>query len=131
MEVKPGLRGEATLKVSEKNTAKEMESGSLSILGTPALVALMEKAATNALEGNLSEGKTTVGIRIDIQHLAPTPIGMEVKAKAELISVDGQRLQFRLEAGDEKELIGRGEHFRVIVPGDGFLKRANEKKMKK
>ncbi len=128
MALEPGLKGMAELLVKKENTAREMESGSLSVLATPALVALMEKAATRALEGHLEEGKTTVGIRIDVHHLAPTPLGMTVKARAELIDVEGQRLHFQVEAGDETELIGRAEHFRVIIPGENFEKRAEGKK---
>lgn len=128
MALEPGLKGMAELVVKKENTAREMESGTLSVLATPALVALMEKAATRALEGHLEKGKTTVGIRIDVHHLAPTPLGMTVKARAELVDVEGQRLHFIVEAGDEKELIGRGEHFRVIVPGENFVKRAEGKK---
>ncbi len=130
MNLKPGLQGEASLLVEEENTAQKMESGSLSVLATPALVALMEKAATQAIAEHLPEGQTTVGIRIDIHHLAPTPVGMEVKARAELTGVDGQRLHFQVEAGDQNELIGRGEHFRVIVPAENFLQRAQAKNKK-
>ncbi len=130
MNLKPGLQGEASLLVEEENTAQKMGSGSLSVLATPALVALMEKAATQAIAEHLPEGQTTVGIRIDIHHLAPTPVGMEVKARAELTGVDGQRLHFQVEAGDQNELIGRGEHFRVIVPAENFLQRAQAKNKK-
>ncbi len=130
MNLKPGLQGEASLLVEEENTAQKIGSGSLSVLATPALVALMEKAATQAIAEHLPEGQTTVGIRIDIHHLAPTPVGMEVKARAELTGVDGQRLHFQVEAGDQNELIGRGEHFRVIVPAENFLQRAQAKNKK-
>lgn len=130
MNLKPGLQGEASLLVEEENTAQKMGSGSLSVLATPALVALMEKAATRAIAEHLPEGQTTVGIRIDIHHLAPTPVGMEVKARAELTGVEGQRLHFQVEAGDQNELVGRGEHFRVIVPAENFLQRAQAKNKK-
>ncbi len=130
MSLKPGLHGEASLIVSEENTAQKMGSGSLAVLATPALVALMEKAATKAIAEHLPEGQTTVGIRVDIHHLAPTPIGMEVKARAKLTGVEGQRLHFQVEAGDQTELIARGEHYRVMVPAESFLQRAQTKNKK-
>lgn len=120
-----GLKGKAEKVVNEKNTAKAMGSGSLDVLATPALVAMMEEAAVNAL--NLAEGQTSVGISINIQHTAATPLGMKVGANAELIEVDGRKLTFKLEAFDEKEQIGTGVHQRFLVDVEKFMAKTNSK----
>jgi len=128
MQIKPGLTGSAGCSVTDQLTAQTMKSGSLEVLATPALVALLEEAACQALEGHLEEDQTTVGISINIRHLAPTPKGMKIKARAELLEVEGRQLHFQVEAEDEKELIGRGHHSRVIVPASSFLQQAQNKK---
>ncbi len=128
MNIKPGLTGRAGCSVTDAITAPAMKSGSLEVLATPALVALLEEAACQALEEHLEADQTTVGISINIRHLAPTPPGMKIKARAELLEVEGKKLHFQVEAEDEKELIGRGQHSRVIVPAASFLKQAQNKK---
>lgn len=128
MELKAGLQGEACMQVKRGNTAIEVGSGSVPVFATPMLVAIMENAAINALKGCLPEGMSTVGVRIDCRHLVATPIGMTVTARAELVEVDNRRLLFKVEAFDEEEKVGEGEHERFIINLEKFLSRSEEKK---
>jgi len=127
--VEPGLMGEAERRVSEELTAVRWGSGLVPVLGTPALVGLMEQAAVAALEGRLPAGQTSVGVRIDVQHLAATPVGMRVRARAELVAVEGRRLVFHIEAWDEVERIGEATHERVVVEEERFLARVDGKRL--
>ncbi len=126
-ELKPGRIGEARREVTPELTAPRLGSGSVDVLGTPALVALMEQAAVAALEGLLPPGRTSVGVHIDVRHLAATPPGKVVWARAELTEVEGRRLTFHIEAWDEVERIGEATHERVVVEVDRFLERVREK----
>lgn len=119
-----GLKGEATIPVTEGNTAVAYGSGSARVFATPAMIGLMEKAALSSVDPRLPAGQTTVGVRVDVEHLAATPVGMQVTARSELVEIDGRRLVFRVEAYDECEIIGRGTHVRYIVTADRFLSRA-------
>jgi fluoroacetyl-CoA thioesterase len=125
--IQPGLRGEVSLVVGEEHTAARFGAGGVRVLGTPMMIGLMENAAFSALQPLLPEGQSSVGTRVDIRHLAATPVGMKVTATAELIEVDGRRLLFRVEARDERELIGEGQHERFIIVLDRFLARVEEK----
>jgi fluoroacetyl-CoA thioesterase len=127
MELKPGLRGTSTVVVAEENTAAHFGAGGVHVFGTPMMIGLMENAAFSAIQPLLPEGQSSVGTRVNVTHLAATPIGMTVTATAELIEVDGRRLVFRVEARDEKELIGEGQHERFIITLDRFLSRIAEK----
>jgi predicted thioesterase len=123
-----GLVGEVRWVVDESMLASALGSGSLDVFATPALVALMESAACQALEGHLAPRQTSVGTRLDIAHLAPTPPGVEVRARAELVEIDGRRLVFRVEAFDHEERIGEGRHERALVDPQRLLARANAKR---
>lgn len=123
-----GLIGKATVIVDETNTAKTVGSGSLDVFATPAMMALMEKAACASIKDELDEGSTTVGIHLDVTHDAPTPIGMQVSCEAYLEEVEGRKLMFRVEARDEVGVIGKGKHERFIVPAEGFQDKANQRK---
>lgn len=125
-----GLEGEARELVTHENTAKKYGSGGIEVYATPAMVALMENASVQAVDPNLPEGFATVGINLDIKHLAATPIGMNVWAKAVLQEIDNKKLTFHVEAFDEKELIGEGIHMRYLIQVDKFLQRTQEKGMK-
>jgi len=125
--LKVGMLGEARTKVTEENTALKFGSGTVGVFATPAMIGLMEKASINCVEGYIPEGFSSVGTKIDIRHLAPTPIGMEVAAEAELVEIDGPKLKFKVQAYDGKEKIGEGMHNRYIIKLDEFLKRAEEK----
>jgi len=125
--VKPGLTGETQRIVTEDDTAERWGSGLVPVFGTPSLVGLMENAAVQALEGHLPPGRTSVGGRMDVRHLAPTPVGMRVRARAELFEVDGQRLVFQVEAYDEVERIGEATHQRFVIDQAAFVAKAEEK----
>src|SRR5690242_10534454 len=127
MEIKPGLQGTSTLIVGDEHTAAHFGAGGVLVLGTPMMIGLMENAAFSAIQPLLPEGQSSVGTRVNVSHLAATPIGMHVTATAELLEVDGRRLLFRVEARDEKELIGEGQHERFIITLDRFLSRNEEK----
>ena len=127
MEIKAGLRGTSTVVVAEEHTAARFGAGGVHVFGTPMMIGLMENAAFSAIQPRLPEGQSSVGTRVNVSHLAATPIGMRVTATAELIEVDGRRLVFRVEARDEKELIGEGQHERFIITLDRFLSRIDEK----
>ena len=126
--IQPGLSAEMEIAVTETETAVHLGSGLVPVYATPALVALMESAAVRALEGYLSDGQTTVGGQIDVRHLAATPVGMKVRARAELIEVDGRKLTFRIQAWDEVEQIGDANHVRYIVDEDKFMAKVGEKR---
>jgi len=115
-----GLKGKAEVKVDDTNTAVTMGSGSLKVFATPAMIALIEKAACTALEGQLEDGQTTVGTKLDVAHVAATPVGMNVTAEAVLTEIDNRRLVFEVVARDEKDIIGKGIHERFIVNTEKF-----------
>lgn len=128
MDVIPvGLIGEMEMTVTEDDTAERWGSGLLPVLGTPTLVAILENAAVKALNGHLPPGQTSVGGRMDIRHLAPTPVGMDIRARAELVKVRDRRLVFRVEAWDEAEKIGEGTHERFAVDEERFIAAAEAK----
>ena len=126
-EIKPGLIGEATLVVAEEHTARHLGSGGVNVLATPIMIALMEEAGRHAVEPLLDPGYLTVGASLDVKHLAPTPLGMKVTARAELLAVDGRLLTFRVEARDEREKVGEGTHVRAIIHLERFLARVKAK----
>ncbi len=126
-DITPGLTAETTLTVTESDTASRWGSGLVPVFGTPSLVGLMENAAVKALEGGLPEGQTTVGGRIDLQHLAATPIGMTVRARAELKTVEGRKLIFAIQAWDDVEKVGEALHERFVIKTEKFIARAQAK----
>jgi predicted thioesterase len=126
--LKPGLAGEKTEAVTDGNTAQSLGSGGLPVYATPAMIALMEGAAVNAVNRLLPPGWSTVGTGLEVKHLAATPAGLGVRAAAELLEIDGRRLRFRVEAFDSVDRIGEGYHDRFIVENERFLKKAAGKK---
>ena len=124
-----GLTGEARVVVDTPQLASSFGSGGwkVDVYATPAMIALMEQAAVNAVDHLLPPGQSSVGTRVDIQHLAATPPGVQVRAHAELVAVDGRRLTFRVEAFDPAEKIGSGTHERMIVDVQRLLDRAQAK----
>lgn len=123
-EIKPGMKYVVTEKVTERNTALALGSGSLKVYATPAMCCLMEKAAADLAEKGLPADWTTVGGSIAIQHKAPTPIGTEIRAEAEVLSVEGRRIAYKVMAYDEAGLIGEGEHERFAVAKEKFMAKA-------
>ena len=122
-ELKEGLTGEASVTVMHTNTAKAAGSGSLDVFATPCMIALMEKAACNALASCLDSDSTSVGIKMSTSHIAATKIGDEVVACATITEVDGRRLVFNVEAKDGSKVIGKGTHERFIVNVEKFMSR--------
>jgi predicted thioesterase len=127
-EIVPGLVGEIEMVVREENTARRLGSGNVAVLATPEMVRLMEKAAVAAVDHLLPEGYRTVGVEVDVRHLAATPVGMRVRAQAELTTVEGRKLTFRVEASDEVERIGEGAHRRVVIDVERFKERVEAKR---
>ena len=127
MEITVGMKGEASTLVEREDTAKEVGSGSLLVYATPCMVALMEGAACNALEAGLAETETTVGTEMNIQHVAATPVGLEVRAEAVVTAVEGRVITFEVHAYDETGEIGKGTHKRVCVTSQKFLDKAYSK----
>lgn len=127
MKITVGLKGNAETLVEREDTAAAVCSGSLLVYATPCMVALMEGAACNALEGILDEDQTTVGIELNIAHTAATPVGMEVRAEAEVTAVEGKIITFQITAFDEKGKIGEGTHKRAIINTQKFLDKTYDK----
>jgi fluoroacetyl-CoA thioesterase len=125
--LKVGLSGSAELVVREEHTAPRVGSGRVRVLATPVMINLIEAAALAAVEHLLAPGYQSLGTILDVRHIAATPVGMRVRASAEVVKVDGRTLAFRVEARDERELIGDGAHERVIVNVERFDKRVQEK----
>src|ERR1700720_1382024 len=123
----PGLTGTAEIVVGPEHTAPFVGSGRIAVLATPVMINLIEAAALAAVEHLLPAGHQSLGIHLDVRHFAATPIGMRVRATAELIEVDGRTLSFRVEASDEKEPIGSGSHQRVVVNVARFDARVQKK----
>ncbi|WP_346354823.1 thioesterase family protein [Azotosporobacter soli] len=122
-----GLTSEKKELVTTLNTAIAYGSGGLSVYATPAMIGLMEGAALSAVDPLLPSGFATVGTRVEINHLAATPIGMTVSANAELVAVEGRKLIFNVTAFDEKEKIGEGRHERFIIDCAKFSAKTTQK----
>ena len=123
----PGLTGTVALTVEPEHTAKHLGSGSVLVLATPQMILLMEMASVYAVDHLLPEGQRTVGVGLDVRHLAATPVGMTVTVKSELLEVDGRKLRFRVEAWDEQEKVGEGFHNRAIIEVRRFGEKVQEK----
>lgn len=121
------MKGEAATIVEREDTAQEVGSGSLLVYATPCMAALMEGAACEAIEEALGDDKTSVGTQLNISHLSATPVGLEVRAEAEVTAVEGNTITFSLTAYDEAGKIGEGTHKRVIVSPQKFLDKAYTK----
>ena len=122
-----GQTGSAGLVVGAEHTAPRVGSGRVSVLATPVMINLIEAAALAAIEDQLPDGHQSLGIHLDVRHFAATPVGMRVTATAEVLAIDGRTVTFRVEACDEKEIIGDGHHQRVIVNVDRFDERVKKK----
>ena len=121
MEITVGMKGEVATCVEREDTALEVGSGSLLVYATPCMVALMEGAACEAIAEALPEEKTSVGTDLNISHLSATPVGLEVRATAEVTAVEGAMVSFKVEAFDEKGKIGEGTHKRAVITTQRFL----------
>ena len=127
----PGLEGHAELIVGEEHTAPRIGAGRVRVLATPVMINLMEAAALDAAENLIPAGHLSLGTRLDVRHIAATPVGMRVRATARLVSVDGRTLNFQVEARDERDLIGDGTHQRLVVNVERFDQRVQAKLAKR
>ncbi len=127
--LEPGLVAESSLVVQAKHTASHLGTGSngVDVLATPIMIGLMEDAARHLVDPQLDPGQMSVGVNLNITHLAATPIGMRVTARAELVAVAGRWLTFKVEAHDEKEKVGEGTHTRAIINLERFMAKTKEK----
>ena len=124
VDLAPGLAATCTFAVGDDDTALALGSGDVAVLGTPRVVAMCEQATLEVLAGHLAPGTTTVGMRVQLDHLSPTPVGQKVRAEATLERVEGRRLVFSVAVHDERCLIAAGRITRVIVDVDRFLDKA-------
>lgn len=127
MEITVGMKGTVSTMVEREDTAYEVGSGSLLVYATPCMVALMEGAACEAINDALPEGKTSVGTALDISHLSATPVGLEVRAEAEVTAVEGSVITFQVTAYDEAGKIGEGIHKRAVITTQRFLDKVYNK----
>ena len=116
-----GLKYQSRVVVSEDNTALKLGSGDMEVFATPAMIALMENAAMNAVASHLDAGTTTVGTMMKSSHIKASALGANITAEAELVAVEGRRLSFTVKAWDDKGAIGEGEHERFVVDRERFL----------
>ena len=127
MDLAPGLVGKVDLIVGDEHTAPSIGSGKVRVLATPVMINLIEAAALAAIEHLLPAGYQSLGTHLDVRHLAATPVGMKVRATAEVTKVDGRTVTFKVSAADEKEPIGDGVHERVVVNVEKFDQRVQRK----
>lgn len=122
----PGTSATASVTVTEQNTALAVCSGAMDVFATPMMIALMERAACEALADALEEGRTSVGVFISASHTAASPLGAQITAEATITSVSGRRVEFDVSARSGTESIGVGKHTRMIVDREKFMKRVEE-----
>ena len=122
-----GIKGKKSIVVTENLTARVMGSGELDVFATPAMVALMEETAWRSVSDQLEEGQGTVGVSLDIKHLAATPLGMTVTCESTLVEVDRRRLVFELQVSDGVDVVGTGRHERFVVDNARFQEKAEKK----
>jgi fluoroacetyl-CoA thioesterase len=124
MTLEPGLRAAFPYTVAEADTAAALGSGEVPVLGTPRVVGLAEGATVAAVAGVLEAGATTVGARVELDHLAPSLVGAELEVEAVLERVDGRRLGFAVQVREGDRVVARGRVTRVVVDAEGFLRQA-------
>lgn len=127
MEISVGMKASVSALVEREDTALEVGSGSLLVYATPCMVALMEGAACEAISATLPEDKTSVGVELAITHISATPVGLDVRAEAEVTAVEGSIITFQVTAYDEAGKIGEGTHKRAIISTQRFLDKAYAK----
>jgi len=127
VQITPGLTGTVEITVGEQHTAPSIGSGKVRVLATPVMINLIEAAALKAIEHLLDPGYQSLGTHLDVHHVAATPVGMKARATAVVTNVDGRTVHFKVEAKDEKDVIGYGTHERVIVNVAKFDARVQKK----
>jgi predicted thioesterase len=126
--IQKGMTREETFQVAEEHAAIHVGSGGSRVLATPWMIAFMERAAHRLLAENLPAGESSVGVLVDVRHLAPTPIGAAVRVQVEIVTLDGAQVTFSVQAWDQVEKIGEGRHQRVVINEARFLRRLERKK---
>ena len=127
-EIPLGTKGTFTLRVKPEHLANRFKDAMLpQVFATPVMILVMENAALNAIKPFLEAGESAVGIAVDVKHLAATPLGHDVRATAEVVAVDGKRIDFKVSARDNKDEIGRGSHQRIVISLDSFNERLAKK----
>ncbi len=122
-----GIKNTLTIKVTEDKTAKVMGSGILDVFATPSMVALMEQTAAESVQPHLDEGVTSVGTKIDVEHLAADPVGIEVTCESILTEVDGRKLCFDIIVSDKHGVVGKAYHERFLIKSESFMAKTNAK----
>jgi len=125
--IKEGMTREETFQVAEENAAIHVGSGSSPVLATPWMIAFMERVSHRLLAEHLSPGETSVGVYLEINHLAPTPVGASVRVQTEVVEVAGNQVTFNVGAWDHLEKVGEGLHRRAIIDESRFLRRVKSK----
>ena len=125
--LKKGMTREETFQVAEEHAAAHVGSGGSRVLATPWMIAFMERVAYRLLAEHLPEGESSVGVLVDIHHLAPTPVGKSVRVKAEISDLAGSKVTFSVQAWDHVEKIGEGNHRRLVINEARFLRRVEAK----
>jgi predicted thioesterase len=123
-----GMNEEIVFQVTEAQTAATVGSGSLRVLATPVMIGIMESVCHRLLARHLPQGFSSVGVHVDVRHLAPTPAGATVRVRGEILSVSGLSVLFAVSAFDDREQCGSGEHERVVIEAERFLKRVSRKR---
>lgn len=122
-----GIKGHQEITVTNELTAKSVGSGVMDVFATPAMLALMEKTAFTSVLEHLNEGCGSVGTKVEIEHIASSPVGMKITCDSELVAIEGRKLIFKLEAYDSKGLIGKGTHERFLVENVKFQEKTDKK----
>ena len=122
-----GMTREETFQVAEQHAAAHVGSGGSRVLATPWMIAFMERVAYRLLAEHLPEGKSSVGVLVNIRHLAPTPVGTSVRVQAEISAMAGSKVTFAVQAWDHVEKIGEGNHQRLVINEARFLRRVEAK----
>ena len=118
-----GIKNEKSIVVTDEVTASKVGSGLLPVYATPSMIALMEGTCAESVQPYLAEGEGTVGVAVDIKHIAATPVGMTVRCESLLKEVNGKKLVFEVNVNDEKGLVGTGIHKRAIINNEAFMAR--------
>ena len=126
--IHPGMQREEVFTIEEQNTAIHVGSGSSRVLATPWMIAFMERASHHLLVEHLPEGYTSVGVHVDVRHLAPTPVGYSIRVRSDIQEVNGQHVTFAVSAWDNQEQVGTGLHQRYVIDEARFLKRVEAKR---
>ena len=125
--LKTGIRNTLTVKVTNDKTAKVLGSGTLDVFATPAMVALMEQTAAQSVQPLLENGVTSVGTKINVEHLSADPVGIEVTCESTLVEIDNRRLVFDIVVSDKHSVVGKAYHERFLIKSESFMTKTNAK----